>query len=104
MEKQCMIEMIGLEMWRKKAVAHNIKLNTVSADIEKSSIPRSLKKPLIRPCRETQYFTARHGKIKLPTEICSGFLNDGIFRAGHVRSVCEVNRAVRRSATETHRS
>ena len=35
------------EMWRKKAVAHNIKLNTVSADIEKSSIPRSLKKSLI---------------------------------------------------------
>lgn len=35
------------EMWRKKAVANNIKLNTVSADIKKSSIPRSLKKPLI---------------------------------------------------------
>ena len=35
------------EMWRKKAVAHNIKLNTVRADIEKSSIPRSLKKSLI---------------------------------------------------------
>ena len=35
------------EIWRKKAIAHNIKLNTVSADIEKSSIPRSLKKSLI---------------------------------------------------------
>ena len=35
------------EMWRKKAVAHNIKLNNVSADIEKSSIPRNLKKSLI---------------------------------------------------------
>lgn len=35
------------ELWRKKAVAYNIKLNTVSADIEKSSIPRSLKKSLI---------------------------------------------------------
>lgn len=35
------------ELWRKKAVAHNIKLNTVSADIGKSSIPRSLKKSLI---------------------------------------------------------
>ena len=35
------------ELWRKKAVANNIKLNTVRADIEKSSIPRSLKKPLI---------------------------------------------------------
>lgn len=35
------------EMWRKKAVAHNIKLNTVSADIEKSSIPCSLKESLI---------------------------------------------------------
>ena len=35
------------EIWRKKAVAYNIKLNTVSADIEKSSIPRSLKKSLI---------------------------------------------------------
>ena len=35
------------EMWQKKAVAHNIKLNTVSADIEKSSIPSSLKKSLI---------------------------------------------------------
>lgn len=32
------------ELWRKKAVAYNIKLNTVSADTEKSSIPRSLKK------------------------------------------------------------
>lgn len=35
------------EMWRKKAVAYNIKLNTVSADIEKSNIPRNLKKSLI---------------------------------------------------------
>lgn len=35
------------EIWRMKAIAHNIKLNTVSADIEKSSIPRSLKKSLI---------------------------------------------------------
>ena len=35
------------ELWRKKAVAYNIKLNNVSADIEKSSIPRSLKKSLI---------------------------------------------------------
>ena len=35
------------EIWRRKAVASNIKLNTVSADIEKSSIPRSLKKSLI---------------------------------------------------------
>ena len=35
------------EMWRKKAVANNIKLNNVSADIEKSSIPRDLKKSLI---------------------------------------------------------
>ena len=35
------------EMWQKKAVAYNIKLNTVSADIEKSSIPRNLKKSLI---------------------------------------------------------
>lgn len=35
------------EIWRRKAIAHNIKLNTVSADIEKSSIPRSLKKSLI---------------------------------------------------------
>ena len=25
-------------------------------------------------------------------EICLGFLNDGIFGAGHVRGVCEVNR------------
>ena len=35
------------EMWRRKAVAYNIKLNTVSADIEKSNIPRNLKKSLI---------------------------------------------------------
>ena len=35
------------EIWRRKAIAHNIKLNTVSADIEKSSLPRSLKKSLI---------------------------------------------------------
>ena len=35
------------ELWRKKAVANNIKLNNVSADIEKSSIPRDLKKSLI---------------------------------------------------------
>ena len=36
------------EMWQKKAVAYTIKLNTVSADIEKSSIPSNLKKPLIK--------------------------------------------------------
>lgn len=35
------------DVWIKKAVAYNIKLNTVIADIEKSSIPRSLKKSLI---------------------------------------------------------
>lgn len=35
------------ELWRKKAVANNIKLNTVIAEVEKSSIPRSLKRPLI---------------------------------------------------------
>ena len=42
--------------------------------------------------------------MKLLTEIYSGFLNDGIFRAGHVRSVCEVNHAVMWSAAETLRS
>ena len=36
------------EMWKKKAVAYTIKLNTVSADIEKSSIPNNLKKSLIK--------------------------------------------------------
>ena len=36
------------EMWQKKAVAYTIKLNTVSADIEKSSIPSNLKKSLIK--------------------------------------------------------
>ena len=36
------------EMWQKKAVAYTIKLNTVSADIEKSSIPNNLKKSLIK--------------------------------------------------------
>ena len=36
------------EMWQKKAVAYIIKLNTVSADIEKSSIPNNLKKSLIK--------------------------------------------------------
>lgn len=41
------VQTLKTEMWRKKAVAYNIKLNTVSADIWKSSIPRSLKKSLI---------------------------------------------------------
>lgn len=41
------VQTLKTEMWRKKAVAYNIKLNTVRADIEKSSIPRSLKKSLI---------------------------------------------------------
>lgn len=41
------VQTLKTEMWRKKAVAYNIKLNTVSADIEKSSIPRSLKKSII---------------------------------------------------------
>lgn len=41
------VQTLKTEMWRKKAVAYNIKLNTVSTDIEKSSIPRSLKKSLI---------------------------------------------------------
>jgi len=36
------------EMWQKKAVAYTIKLNTVSTDIEKSSIPNNLKKSLIK--------------------------------------------------------
>ena len=36
------------EMWQKKAVAYTIKLNTVSADIDKSSIPNNLKKSLIK--------------------------------------------------------
>ena len=36
------------EMWQKKAVAYTIKLNTVSTDIEKSSIPHNLKKSLIK--------------------------------------------------------
>ena len=35
------------EMWGKKAVANSIKLNTVSADIEKAIIPCNLKKSLI---------------------------------------------------------
>lgn len=41
------VQTLKTEMWRKKAVAYIIKLNTVSADIEKSSIPRNLKKSLI---------------------------------------------------------
>lgn len=41
------VQTLKTEMWRKKAVAYNIKLNTVSTDIWKSSIPRSLKKSLI---------------------------------------------------------
>ena len=40
------------EMWQKKAVAYTIKLNTVSADIEKSSIPSNLKKSLIKKIKE----------------------------------------------------
>ena len=40
------------EMWQKKAVAYTIKLNTVSADIEKSSIPNNLKKSLIKKIKE----------------------------------------------------
>lgn len=40
------------EMWQKKAVAYTIKLNTVSAGIEKSSIPNNLKKSLIKKIKE----------------------------------------------------
>lgn len=40
------------EMWQKKAVAYTIKLNTVSANIEKSSIPNNLKKSLIKKIKE----------------------------------------------------
>ena len=40
------------EMWQKKAVAYTIKLNTVSADIEKSSIPSNLKNSLIKKIKE----------------------------------------------------
>ena len=42
------------EMWQKKAVAYTIKLNTVSADIEKSSIPNNLKKSLIKKIKENK--------------------------------------------------
>lgn len=40
------------EMWQKKAVAYTIKLNIVSANIEKSSIPNNLKKSLIKKIKE----------------------------------------------------
>ena len=42
------------EMWQKKAVAYTIKLNNVSADIEKSSIPSNLKKSLIKKIKENK--------------------------------------------------